>query len=193
MTGIPLAPRCIGPFAVSAIGLGCMNLSHAYGVPPTPEVGAKILRRAVELGVTHFDTAALYGFGANEELLGLTLAGFRERFTLASKCGMQGVKTDSGSRRVIDGRPDTLRRTCEDSLRRLAQLALAWLLTRGTHVIAIPGTTSITHLEENVEAGEVTLSSDMTARLDLAINHRRIVGDRYNSATQAEIDTEDFS
>jgi len=111
--------RKLGPFAVAPIGLGCMNLSHAYGVPPPPAAAAQVLLRALELGVTHFDTAALYGFGANEELVGRTLASRRTEFTLASKCGAQGVQEPSGMRRSIDGRPATLKRTCEDSLRRL--------------------------------------------------------------------------
>src|ERR1700691_3575866 len=111
--------RRLGPFSVSSIGLGCMNLSHAYGVPPSAEAAASILLRALDLGVTHFDTAALYGFGANEELVGRTLAPMRSRFTLASKCGIQGVKSEGGVRRVIDARPATLKQTCEDSLRRL--------------------------------------------------------------------------
>jgi hypothetical protein len=74
-----------------------------------------------------------------------------------------------------------------------AQLALAWLLTRGTHVIAIPGTTSTAHLEENLAAGELRLSADVVTRLDALINQRTIVGDRYNATTQAEIDTENFA
>jgi aryl-alcohol dehydrogenase-like predicted oxidoreductase len=97
-----------------------MNLSHAYGVPPPPPVAAEVLLHALDLGVTHFDTAALYGFGANEELVGRTLAGRRSEFTLASKCGAQGLKAQGGGmRRSIDGRPATLKQTCEDSLRRL--------------------------------------------------------------------------
>src|SRR5580658_7113069 len=112
-------PRKLGPFSVSPIGFGCMNLSHAYGIPPPVETASALLLRALDLGVTHFDTAALYGFGANEELVGRTLAPFRSRFTLASKCGIQGVKSESGVRRAIDGRPATLKQTCEDSLRRL--------------------------------------------------------------------------
>src|ERR1700722_9841438 len=112
-------PRKLGPFSVSPIGLGCMNLSHAYGIPPPPDVAAAVLLHALDLGVTHFDTAALYGFGSNEELVGRTLAAHRARFTLASKCGIQGVKSDSSVRRVIDGRPQTLKQTCEDGLRRL--------------------------------------------------------------------------
>jgi aryl-alcohol dehydrogenase-like predicted oxidoreductase len=314
-----------------------MNVSHAYGVPPSPDAAAGILLRALELGVTHFDTAALYGFGANEELVGRTLAPHRSRFTLASKCGIQGVKSEAGMRRVIDGRPATLKQNCEDSLRRLkteaidlyylhrwdkavpiedsvgaladlvregkiraiglsevsattlrrahaahpiaavqseyslctrnpeiavietcrsigatfvafsplargflagalrdvasleskdirrtmprfeaaahaanlqllqeyarlaraahasmAQLALAWVLKRGEHVVAIPGTTCKAHLEENLGAATVELQPDMTARLDALINQRSVVGERYNSATQAEVDTENF-
>jgi aryl-alcohol dehydrogenase-like predicted oxidoreductase len=112
--------RSLGPFQVSAIGLGCMNLSHAYGVPPSEEDASRVLLHALELGVTHFDTAALYGFGVNETLLGKVLGQHRSRFTLASKCGMTGVPGDDGVlRRVIDGRPETLKRTCEEALRRL--------------------------------------------------------------------------
>jgi aryl-alcohol dehydrogenase-like predicted oxidoreductase len=329
--------RKLGPFAVSSVGLGCMNLSHAYGVPPPPQAAAEILRYALDLGVTHFDTAALYGFGANEELVGRTLAPFRSRFTLASKCGIQGVKFENGVRRVIDGRPATLKRTCEDSLRRLdtevidlyylhrwdkgvpieesigalkelvhegkvraiglsevsadtlrrahavhpiaavqseyslwtrnpeiavidtcrsigatfvafsplargfltgavrdvaaldakdlrrsmprfaaaayaanlqlldgyarlaraahasmAQLALAWVLAQGEHVVAIPGTTCKAHLEENLGAATVELRPDLLAQLDALINQRTVTGARYSAATQLEIDTEDF-
>jgi hypothetical protein len=329
--------RKLGPFTVSSIGLGCMNLSHAYGVPPSPAAAAAVLLRAVDLGVTHFDTAALYGFGANEELVGRTLAPMRSRFTLASKCGAQGVKSETGVRRVIDGRPATLKQTCEDSLRRLktdvidlyylhrwdkavpiedsvgalkdlvaagkiraiglsevsaatllrahavhpvaavqseyslwtrnpeiavietcrsigatfvafsplargfltgalrevaaleakdirrsmprfeaaayaanlelldgyaklarsahlsmAQLALAWVLARGAHVVAIPGTTCEAHLQENLGAATMELEADLIALLDALINQRTVVGARYNSTTQAEIDTENF-
>lgn len=92
-----------------------MGLSHAYGAPPPPEAGAKVLLRALDLGYMHFDTAAMYGFGANETLIGNTLKGRRREFVLASKCGMTGVD----GKRVIDGRPATLKRTCEESLKRL--------------------------------------------------------------------------
>jgi aryl-alcohol dehydrogenase-like predicted oxidoreductase len=332
-----LSQRKLGPFTVSSIGFGCMNLSHAYGIPPPPDVGAALLLRALDLGVTHFDTAALYGFGANEELVGRTLAPFRSRFTLASKCGVQGVKSESGVRRAIDGRQATLKATCEESLRRLdtevidlyylhrwdktvpiedsvgalgrlvdegkiraiglsevsaatlrrahavhpiaavqseyslctrnpeiavieacrsigatfvafsplargfltgalrtvasleakdlrrsmprfeaaayaanlqlldeyarlarvahasmAQLALAWVLTRGEHVVAIPGTTCKAHLEENLGAATVELQPDLIAQLDALINRRTVVGERYSAATQAEVDTENF-
>jgi aryl-alcohol dehydrogenase-like predicted oxidoreductase len=100
---------------VNGFGLGCMNLSHAYGVPPTPEVGRTVLAKALDLGVDHFDTAALYGFGRNETLVGEALKGVRKRIFLASKCGL----TNETGARVMDGRPETLRLTCEASLKRL--------------------------------------------------------------------------
>ena len=98
-----------------------MNLSHAYGAPVSAEQGERVLLAALDAGVTLFDTATLYGFGANETLVGRVLKQHRSRFTLASKCGMQGVDVAGDGKlvRVIDGRPDTLRKTCEDSLRRL--------------------------------------------------------------------------
>ncbi|MEY4654142.1 MAG: hypothetical protein RI884_2723 [Pseudomonadota bacterium] len=112
--------RQLGPFQVSAIGLGCMNLSYAYGVPPDEAQGARVLLAALDAGVTHFDTAALYGFGVNETLVGKTLKAHRQKFTLASKGGMAGVPGPEGKPvRVIDGRPEAIRRNCEDSLRRL--------------------------------------------------------------------------
>jgi aryl-alcohol dehydrogenase-like predicted oxidoreductase len=112
--------RKLGPFTVSALGLGCMNLSHAYGTPPSAEQGERLLLSALDAGVTLFDTAALYGFGANETLVGRVMRQHRRKFTLASKGGMAGVTGDDGTvRRVIDGRPEAIIRNCEDSLRRL--------------------------------------------------------------------------
>ena len=330
--------RRIGPFAVSAIGLGCMNLSHAYGAPPPPEQAERLLHRALDLGVTMFDTAALYGFGANETLVGRVLKAHRSKFMLASKGGMAGVMFDDGMKRVIDGRPEAIRRNCEDSLKRLgtevidlyylhrwdkklpveesvgamsrlveqgkvralglsevsaatlrrahavhpiaavqseyslwsrnveigvlqacqeigaalvafsptarafltgtlrdvstfdakdirrgmprfypehyaanlklldgyariaqdagcsmAQLSLAWVLSRGEHVIALPGTTRLAHLEENLGADTVTLGAGTLQRLDALINRHTVSGARYNPATQAEVDTEEFA
>lgn len=113
--------RQLGPFTVSEIGLGCMNLSHAYGAPVSAEQGERVLLAALDAGVTLFDTATLYGFGANETLVGRVMKSHRNKFTLASKCGLYGfdVAGDGKLVRVIDGRPETIRKICEDSLRRL--------------------------------------------------------------------------
>jgi hypothetical protein len=327
--------RQLGPVTVSAIGLGCMNLSHAYGTPPDAETAARLLNRALDLGYTLIDTAALYGFGANETLIGVAIGQRRREFVLASKCGM--FRNAAGVRE-IDGRPEVLKRTVEDSLQRLgtdvidlcylhrwdkrvpvedsvgamadlvrdgkirniglsevsattlrrahaehpiaavqteyslwtrnpeiavlaecrrlgaafvafsplargflagslrdvgsleakdirrqmprfepanyaanlvlyrafaavatevgatpAQLALAWLLARDPAIIPIPGTTRIAHLEQNAAADSITLPGDVMARLDALINKATVVGPRYNAATQAEIDTEEFT
>ncbi|MEU2133788.1 aldo/keto reductase [Streptomyces sp. NPDC018352] len=325
------APRRIGPFEVPAVGLGCMNLSHAYGVAPSAKDAERLLLTALEEGVTLFDTAALYGFGANEELLGRVLAGHRDRIVLASKCGMTGV----GGRRVIDGRPETLRRTVDEALARmrtdvidlyylhrldrqvpveesvgamaglveagkvralglsevsartlrrahavhpiaalqneyslwsrnpeqgtlaaagelgvalvafsplargfltatppdldsipagdirrgmprfeerhypdnlvlrrelekiagdagltLPQLALGWVLSRGPHVIAIPGTRSVTHLRENLSVLDAEVPAEALDAAGRVLNATTVHGSRYNEATLPEIDTE---
>lgn len=111
--------RQLGPYQVSALALGCMSLSHAYGVPPAPEHGERVLLAALDAGITHFDTAALYGFGVNEQLVGRVLKPYRSEIVLASKGGMAGVQFPDGVKRVIDGRPEAIRQNCEDSLRRL--------------------------------------------------------------------------
>jgi aryl-alcohol dehydrogenase-like predicted oxidoreductase len=113
--------RKLGPFQVSEIGLGCMNLSHAYGAPVSEVQAERVLLSALDAGVTLFDTAALYGFGTNESLVGKFLKSHRQKFTLASKCGMAGVDLNGDGKlvRVIDGRPETIRKTCEEALKRL--------------------------------------------------------------------------
>lgn len=338
MDGDSMSPtRRIGPFPVHPIGLGCMNLSHAYGTPPPPEQAAALLLRALDLGVTLFDTAALYGFGANEELVGRVLGPHRHRITLASKGGMQGVSFPDGMKRVIDGRPETIKASCEASLKRLrtdvidlfylhrwdkqvpiedsvgamadlvregkvralglsevsaatlrrahavhpiaavqteyslwtrnpeiavlaacreigaafvafspvargvltgtvrdpalfdakdirramprfapehfsanlrladrmadiareagctpAQLALAWLLSRGDDVVPIPGTTSIAHLEENLAAAVLAPEPALWPRLEALFSPAAVSGPRYAVASQREVDTEEF-
>jgi aryl-alcohol dehydrogenase-like predicted oxidoreductase len=330
--------RRIGAFEVPAIGLGCMNLSHAYSTPPPADVAERLLLGAIDLGITLVDTAALYGFGANETLVGRVLGPHRGRIVLCSKGGMAGVTgADGTTRRVIDGRPEAIRRNCEASLQRLrtdvidlyylhrwdkqvpiedsvgelarlvaegkvraiglsevsaatlrrahavhpiaavqseyspwtrnpeiavlqacgelgaafvafspvargfltsappdpaafdpkdirramprfepaayarnlalldgfgaiardagctpAQLSLAWLLARGEHVVAIPGTTRIEHLRENAAAADVVLSPAIVARVDALVNERTVSGARYSAANQVEIDTEEF-
>ena len=330
--------RRIGPFEVAPIGLGCMNLSHAYGAPPPADLSERLLLEALDLGVTLFDTAALYGFGANETLVGRVLKPHRSRIVLCSKGGMAGVMFDEGMKRVIDGRPEAIRRNCEDSLRRLqtevidvyylhrwdkrvpiedsvgemarllkegkvralglsevsaatlrkanaehpiaavqteyslwtrnpeiavlaacrdigaafvafspvargfltleppdpatldardirrtmprfdpepyaanlrllpayqaiaaevgctpAQMALAWLLARGGHVIPLSGTTKIEHLRDNLGAAAVQLSPAVVARLDALINQHTVSGERYGAQSAGEVDTEVFA
>jgi len=331
--------RQLGQWRVSALGLGCMNLSQGYGAPISADQGERVLLEALDRGVTFFDTAALYGFGANETLLGQVLRKHRQKLTLASKCGLLGVDKNGDGKlvRVIDGRPKTLRQTCEDSLRRLqtdvidlyyihrldknvpiedsvgalsdlvkkghiraiglsemsadtlrrahavhpitamqteyslwtrnpeiavlqacrdlrvsfvafspvargflagqpldpsafaatdfrramprfdadnwsrntqllpayqaladeagctpAQLALAWLLHQGEHIIPIPGTTRVDHLADNLGAVDVSLSPALLARLDALINQRTVVGSRYNPQANLDADTEKF-
>lgn len=95
----------------SAIGYGAMGISLAYG-PGDDAEGAAAIRRAHELGVTHFDTAELYGWGANEKIVGRTVAPFRDEITIATKFGFtREMGTDS--------RPDHIRDVLDDSLRHL--------------------------------------------------------------------------
>ncbi|CAN5452285.1 aldo/keto reductase [soil metagenome] len=330
--------RKLGPFKVSAIGLGCMNLSHAYGTPPSEEDGERVLLTALDAGVTLFDTAALYGFGKNEQLVGKVLSKHRSRFTLASKGGMAGVQFDDGIKRVIDGRPEAIRKNCEDSLRNLrtdvidlyylhrwdkkvpiedsvgamsdlvragkvrtlglsevsaptlrkahavhpitavqteyslwtrnpeiavlqackdvgatfvafsplargflsgavtdaaaidakdirktmprfapeslaanlkllqgynaiareagctpSQLALAWLLQKAGHIIPIPGTTTLPHLQDDLGAAAVKLSPEVVAKVEELINQQTVSGDRYSAQANSEVDTERFA
>ncbi|MDB5895113.1 MAG: aldo/keto reductase [Rhodoferax sp.] len=329
--------RQIGPFTVSAIGLGCMNLSHAYGTPPSPEQGERVLLAALDAGVTLFDTAALYGFGANEKLVGSVMKPHRSRFTLASKGGLAGVPSEGGLKRAIDGSPAAIRRDCENSLRHLqtdvidlyylhrwdkqvpiedsvgamsdlvragkvrtiglsevsavtlrkahavhpitavqteyslwtrnpeiavldacrdvgaafvafsplarayltgkltdvasldakdirrpmprfspenyaanlallepykalaeevgctpAQLALAWLLHKAPHIVPIPGTTRLDHLQEDLGAASVQLSADAMQRLEVLIGQDNVVGPRYAAQGSSEVDTENY-
>ncbi len=324
--------RKLGPFSVPAVGLGCMSLSHAYGSPLDAQTAAKVLHGALDMGCTFLDTAALYGFGANETLIGNVLKERRGEYVLASKCG---ISRNTQGVREINGRPEEIKKTCDESLSRLqtdvidlyylhrwdkrvpieesvgaladliragkiktiglsevsaptlrkahavhpvtalqseyslwtrnpeiatlaackelgtafvafspvgrgflagglrdagalqekdirramprfqgenfaanlklleglatiarekdctpAQLSLAWVLSRGEHVIAIPGTTSLAHLQEDFAARDLALDAATFARLDALINARTVHGRRYNAATEAEIDTE---
>ena len=339
-----LPTRRIGPFDVTAIGLGCMNLSHAYGAPLSAEAGEALLHAALDRGVTLFDTAALYGFGSNEQIVGRVLKAHRSRITLCSKGGMTGQPVGPGGalQRVIDGRPDSIRRDCEASLQRLgtdvidlyylhrwhkvgpdavpiedsvgamadlvragkvrtlglsevsaatlrrahavhpitavqseyslwarnpeiavldacrdigaafvafspvarafltgklrevttldakdirrsmprfapaayaanlallpayeaiateagctpAQFALAWLLHKAPHIVPIPGTGSVPHLHEDLDAAAIQLSPELIARAEALINERTVVGGRYSAQSQAEVDTEEFA
>jgi len=110
-----LPTRAIGPFTVSPIGLGCMNLSHAYPALPSEANGMALLTHALDSGCTFFDTAAIYGTGANEQLVAKAIGHRRSEFTLASKCVLDLVD----GKRVLNGRPEVIKATCERALKRL--------------------------------------------------------------------------
>jgi aryl-alcohol dehydrogenase-like predicted oxidoreductase len=127
-----------------------MCLSHAYGTPPPPEQASAVLLKALDLGYTHLDTAALYGFGANERLLGETLKDRRHDYFLATKGGMFGLD----GKRVIDGRPQTVRRNLEDSLRHLqTDIIDLYYLHRWDKNVPIED--SVGELSRMVEEGKV--------------------------------------
>jgi len=98
---------------VSAIGLGCMGMSFAYGTPPDRKEMVSLLRAAVERGVTFFDTAEAYGPFTNEELLGEALAPVRSQVVIATKFG---IKLGTNG---MDSRPEHIREVAEASLKRL--------------------------------------------------------------------------
>jgi aryl-alcohol dehydrogenase-like predicted oxidoreductase len=113
---VSLPTRALGPLSVSALGLGCMGMSYAYGTPDRGEAVAT-LNRALDLGVTFLDTADVYGRGANEELLATVLADRRDEVTLATKFGI--LTGEDGYPNGVDGSPAHARRACDASLRRL--------------------------------------------------------------------------
>jgi aryl-alcohol dehydrogenase-like predicted oxidoreductase len=110
-----LQRRRLGDKFVHPIGLGCMNFTHGYSHPPSKQEAVEAIAQAVDLGVEHFDLAALYGAGKSEELAGEALKAHRSKVFLATKGGLIVVD----GKRVIDGRPDSIRQHCEASLGRL--------------------------------------------------------------------------
>jgi aryl-alcohol dehydrogenase-like predicted oxidoreductase len=101
---------------VSAIGLGCMGLSFAYGPAVSKQEGISLIRAAVERGVTFFDTAEIYGPFTNEELVGEALAPFRKQVVVATKFGFH---IENGKQAGLDSRPEHIKQVAEASLRRL--------------------------------------------------------------------------
>jgi len=106
-----------GP-TVSALGLGCMGMSAFYGERTDERAAISLIHQALELGVTLFDTADMYGPYHNEELIGRALAGRRERAFIATKFGIV-LDPANPDARGVDGRPEYVKTACEGSLRRL--------------------------------------------------------------------------
>lgn len=142
--------RKLGPFSVNAIGLGCMSMSHAYGTPD-PAEAERTLLAALDIGYNFLDTAALYGFGKNEELIGRVLKKRRHEFVLASKCG---IWKDADGKRIISGRPELIREVCEGALKRLQTdvIDLYYLHRRDFQV---PIEDSVGELSRLVEEGKI--------------------------------------
>jgi aryl-alcohol dehydrogenase-like predicted oxidoreductase len=109
--------RKLGNLEVSAIGLGCMGMSFGYGPAKEKQEMISLLRKAVELGVTFFDTAEMYGPFTNEELVGEALAPFRERVVIATKFGFK--ISPKGEQIGLDSRPQHIKEVADASLKRL--------------------------------------------------------------------------
>jgi aryl-alcohol dehydrogenase-like predicted oxidoreductase len=105
---------------VSAIGLGCMGMSFSYGPPPDKKEMISLIRSAVEMGVTFFDTAEVYGPFTNEELLGEALAPFRDKVVIATKFGFALDPGGGPKWTGLDSRPEHIRQVAEASLKRLS-------------------------------------------------------------------------
>lgn len=111
--------RKLGQLEVSALGLGCMGMSFFYGDAPDAGEMSRLLRAAVDRGVTFFDTAEVYGPFTNEELLGSALAPVRDQVVIATKFGIKHGEHGPNPHSGVDSRPDHIRRVVEASLQRL--------------------------------------------------------------------------
>ncbi len=155
-----ITKRKIGSFEVHPVGLGCMNLSHAYGPAQDHDDAVAFLRRALDLGYDFFDTATIYGMGNNEKLIGEALSARRNEFVLASKCVM-GFKD---GKRFLDARPETIKAACEASLDRLRTDVIdLYYMHRPDPNVAIEE--SVGALADLVQAGKIRMIglSEMSA------------------------------
>lgn len=105
-----------GGLEVSTLGLGCMGMSHGYGPAADKKEMVNLIHKAVDMGITFFDTAEVYGPFTNEELIGEALAPLRDKVIIATKFG---IYIDANGQQVQDSRPETIKRSVEGSLKRL--------------------------------------------------------------------------
>jgi aryl-alcohol dehydrogenase-like predicted oxidoreductase len=119
----PMPNRQLGNLTVSALGFGCMGLDFGYAGTLPPEQSIALIRAAAERGVTMFDTAEVYGPWTNEQVVGEALAPFKGQVVIATKFGFN-IDPDSGAMLGVDSRPETIRRVCEASLKRLGVEAI---------------------------------------------------------------------
>ncbi|MEM9571727.1 MAG: aldo/keto reductase [Pseudomonadota bacterium] len=110
-----MTSRPLGPFSINPVGLGCMNMMHAYNKPISEADSDTLLNRALDLGYNFLDTATIYGAGESERRIGKFLKHRRDEFVLASKC----VLGFEDGKRILDARPETIKAQCEASLQRL--------------------------------------------------------------------------
>lgn len=146
---------------VSAVGLGCMGMSHAYGSASDKKEMTELLSEAVDKGYTFFDTAEVYGTPENphdnEELLGEALKPYRDRIVLASKCGIRFDEnsTETNKPLIPDGRPETIKKSVEGSLKRLQTDHLdLYYIHRIDRNVPIEETAGA--MKELIEAGKIT-------------------------------------
>jgi aryl-alcohol dehydrogenase-like predicted oxidoreductase len=145
-----LEQRNLGALTVSALGLGCMGMSFAYG-PGDDAESIRVIQRARELGVTFLDTADLYGWGANEELVGRAVAGRRDDYVIATKFAN---RQDEHGNRFVDNRPEYIREAIDASLRRLGtDYVDLYYMHRRTRDVPIEE--SVGAMAELVQAGKV--------------------------------------
>ena len=143
--------RRIGPFEVSAIGFGCMNLSMGYGSRLADDDCGKLLNAVLDAGYTFLDTASMYGDGHSEQMIGRYLGHRRDEYLLASKCG---ITKNADGKSVADGRPEVLLATCEQSLRNLDTDAIDLYYLHRIDA-KVPVEESVGALAELVEAGKI--------------------------------------
>ena len=118
--------RNLGNLTVSSVGLGCMGMSQSYGVPADKKEMRELIAAAIDMGITHFDTAEVYGTPDdphdNERLVGTALAPYRDKLVLATKFGVHfdmSLLKQGKSPIVPDARPETIRMSVDGSLQRL--------------------------------------------------------------------------